>query len=94
METGREAEARAEAKKFLEQNPNYSVKKYINRLKRSYKNPKVLDRPFDLMCKAGLHLEPLLGHRVAPFRRAAGLEFHVAEEGVFIEAEWVHSRPR
>ncbi len=54
MEMGREADARAEAGKLLELHPKFSLKKYAGRLRKSHKDPAVLDCPFERMREAGL----------------------------------------
>jgi len=51
-EVGREEEARAEATELLRLNPRYSVE--VDRQRRPYKDPAVLDRHLAALRKAGL----------------------------------------
>ena len=54
MELGREEEARAEARKLIDQHPDFSTKASVNVIKRSYKDLSFLDRHMGLLRKAGL----------------------------------------
>jgi adenylate cyclase len=54
MELGRDKEARAEARKLLEQYPNFSIKTQINVQKQLYKDQSIFERRIKLLRKAGL----------------------------------------
>jgi adenylate cyclase len=54
MELGREKEARAEAKKLIEQNPNFSIKTQITIQKQRFKDQSIFERRIKLLRKAGL----------------------------------------
>ena len=55
MELGREAEARDEARKLLEQHPDLSLTGYVKAMKRlSFKDHGFVDRQVELLRKAGL----------------------------------------
>ena len=55
MELGREAEARDEARKLLEQHPDLSLTAYVKAMKRlSFKDHGFVDRQVELLRKAGL----------------------------------------
>ena len=56
MELGREKEARAEARKLLEQHPDFSIEAYTKRIKAGFpfKDYAFLDRQIELLRKAGL----------------------------------------
>ena len=54
MELGQKEEARAEAKKFLEKHPNFSITAEANGIKKRYKDLSFLDRHIELLRKAGL----------------------------------------
>ena len=61
MELGLEEEARVEARKLLEQHPDFSIKAYIKAIKRMpYKDLSFLDRQIELLRKAGLPDKPPL----------------------------------
>jgi TolB-like protein len=54
MELGQKEEARAEAKKFFEKHPNFSITAEVNGIKKRYKDLSFLDRHIELLRKAGL----------------------------------------
>jgi tetratricopeptide (TPR) repeat protein len=55
MELGREAEARDEARKLLEQHPDISISAYVEVIKRiPFKDHAFVDRQVELLRKAGL----------------------------------------
>ncbi len=54
MELGRDEEARAVARKLLEQHPNFSIKTQINVQKQLYKDQSIFERRIELLRKAGL----------------------------------------
>jgi adenylate cyclase len=54
MELGREEEARAEARKLLEQNLNFSIKTQISIQKQGFKDQSIFERRIELLRKAGL----------------------------------------
>ena len=54
MKLGREDEARAEAKKLLQRNPKYSLKRTSNYFKRVFKDPAMVNPFIEALRKAGL----------------------------------------
>jgi len=54
MELGQDEEAKAEARKLLEQNPNFSIKTQISVQKQRFKDQSIFKRRIELLRKAGL----------------------------------------
>ena len=54
MKLGREDEARAEAKKFVQRYPKYSIKRHSNSAKRVFKDPAMFNPLIEALRKAGL----------------------------------------